>query len=49
LLQPPSWQEAHTQLLRIGRPSKVNHPSEAQHLFQIPAPQVVAGKELRWK
>jgi heme-degrading monooxygenase HmoA len=47
--QPPDWQEAHRQLVGIGRLSKVLHPSEAQRLFQIPAPQVPPGKELRWK
>ena len=47
--QPPDWPEVHRQLLSIGRPSKVLQPSEAQHLFQIPAPQVPSGKELRWK
>ncbi len=47
--QSLDWQEAHRQLVAIGRLSKVDHPSEAQHLFQIPAPQVPPGKELRWK
>ena len=26
----PTWTEAHRRMLREGRPSKVNHPSEAQ-------------------
>lgn len=47
--QPPDWQEVHRQLLSIGRQSKVLQPSEAQVLFEIPAPQVPPGKELRWK
>ena len=47
--QPPSWQEAHEQIVRIGRPSKVNHPSEAHRLSQVTTPQVVPGRELRWK
>ncbi len=47
--QPPDWQEVHRQLVSIGRPSKVLHPSEAQRLFQVPAPQIPPGKELRWK
>jgi hypothetical protein len=47
--QPPDWQEVHRQLVSIGRPSKVLHPTEAQRLFQIPAPQIPPGKELRWK
>jgi hypothetical protein len=48
-VQPPEWQEAHRQLVGIGRLSKVLHPSEAQRLFQIPAPEIPPGKELRWK
>jgi hypothetical protein len=47
--QPPSWQEAHKQLQRTGRPSKVNHPSEAHRQHQIPEPHGTQGKELRWK
>jgi hypothetical protein len=47
--QPPSWQEAHAQLQSIGRPSKVNHPSEAQSKNRIPEPAVARGKELHWK
>jgi hypothetical protein len=47
--QPPDWQESHRQLVTIGRPSKVRHPSEAQRQYQIPAPQVLRGKELCWK
>jgi Domain of unknown function (DUF3291). len=47
--QPPTWREAHTQILRIGRPSKVNHPSPAQLQFQIPKPEDAENKETRWK
>ena len=47
--QPPDWQESHRQLMTIGRASKVRLPSEAQRQYQIPAPQVLRGKELRWK
>ena len=47
--QPPDWQKSHRQLMTIGRPSKVRHPSEAQRHYQIPAPQVLRGKELHWK
>ena len=47
--QPPDWPESHRQLVPIGRPSKVRHPSQAQRQYQIPAPQVLPGKELRWK
>ena len=48
--QPPSWEEAHQRLQESGRPSKVNHPSEAQrnHL-SIPAPVIRASGELRFK
>jgi len=35
----PSWQEAHQRMLKIGRPSKVNHPSAAQIAHQIPPPR----------
>lgn len=47
--QPPAWQEAHAQLLRIGRPSKVNHPSAAHLQYQIPEPEVAKNKETHWK
>ena len=35
----PSWTEAHRQLLRYGRTSKVNHPSDAQKGFRIDEPR----------
>lgn len=35
----PSWTEAHRQLLRYGRISKVNHPSDAQKGFRIDEPR----------
>jgi hypothetical protein len=38
-LEPPSWPASHQRLLREGRPSKVNHPSQAQRRFEIPAPR----------
>ena len=47
--QPPTWQEAHAQILRIGRLSKVNHPSAAHPQFQIPEPVDAEDKETRWK
>jgi heme-degrading monooxygenase HmoA len=47
--QPPTWQEAHAQIVRIGRPSKVNHPSPAQQQYQIPEPVVAENKETHWK
>ena len=46
--EEPTWQEAHTRLLKIGRLSKVNHPSKAQGEFQIPAPRVAPGGEARF-
>ncbi|MEQ1473100.1 MAG: DUF3291 domain-containing protein [Candidatus Acidiferrum sp.] len=46
--EEPTWQEAHAQLLKIGRLSKVNRPSKAQSEFQIPAPQVSPSGEARF-
>jgi hypothetical protein len=37
--EPPSWQEVHRRLQQAGRPSKVDHPSEAQMRFEIPPPK----------
>lgn len=34
----PSWGEAHRRMLRHGRASKVNHPSNAQKEFRIDEP-----------
>lgn len=45
--EPPSWAEAHAQLRRVGRLSKVNHPSEAQMRFEFPEPRVSPGSEVR--
>jgi heme-degrading monooxygenase HmoA len=44
----PTWKTAFEQLVRIGRRSKVNHPSEAQQRFEIREPQAGAERELRW-
>jgi hypothetical protein len=41
--EPPSWPEAHRRLLQDGRRSRVNHPSEAQRRYDIPAPRLSAG------
>jgi hypothetical protein len=38
--EPPSWSEAHRRLLQDGRRSRVNHPSEAQQRYDIPAPRL---------
>jgi heme-degrading monooxygenase HmoA len=46
--QEPAWAEAHAQVLKIGRLSKVNHPSKAQTEFQIPEPRVAPGAETRF-
>jgi heme-degrading monooxygenase HmoA len=46
-LKPPSWPASHRRLQREGRPSKVNHPSDAQRRFEIPAPRWTA--ELKFK
>lgn len=34
----PSWEEAHRRLQQEGRPSKVNHPSEAHKAHAFPPP-----------
>ena len=34
----PSWNEAYRRMLRHGRASKVNHPSDAQKAFHIDEP-----------
>jgi hypothetical protein len=44
----PSWSEAHQRMLRYGRPSKVNHPSEAQQAFHIEEPDP-SRREVRLK
>ena len=36
---PPSWPEAHRRMQTEGRPSKVQHPSEAHKRFDIAAPR----------
>ena len=43
----PSWEEAHRRIRREGRASKVNHPSEAHGRFEVPAPRVGRGGNLR--
>ena len=45
----PTWEEAHEHMQRDGRPSKVNHPSDAQRRFDIPAPKVSRNRQLRFK
>jgi Domain of unknown function (DUF3291) len=36
----PSWLEAHARLQKEGRPSKVNHPTEAHFALKFPEPKV---------
>lgn len=45
----PSWTEAHRRMLRGGRTSKVNHPSDAQKAFHIDAPEERGRGELQLK
>ena len=47
--EPPPWEEAHRRMQQDGRRSKVNHPSGAHKRFEIPAPVVSRGGELRFK
>lgn len=35
----PTWTEAHRRMQSAGRPSKVNHPSEAHAAYRIDAPK----------
>lgn len=45
----PSWSEAHRRMLRAGRTSKVNHPSDAQKAFRIDEPYENPRAEMRLK
>lgn len=45
----PPWSEAHRRMLRWGRLSKVNHPSEAQKAFRIDEPDESSRRESRLK
>lgn len=47
--EPPPWEEAHWRMQQDGRRSMVNHPSEAQGRFQIPAPVVSRRGEVRFR
>jgi hypothetical protein len=49
LSQEPTWEEVHLRMQRDGRVSRVNHPSEAQLLFRIPALEMKRSKELRFR
>jgi hypothetical protein len=39
--QLPRWDVAHRRMQQDGRPSKVNHPSAAHLVYQIPQPRFV--------
>jgi hypothetical protein len=45
----PSWIEAHRRMQTEGRPSKVNHPTEAHSKFEIAAPPANSRGEVRLK
>jgi Domain of unknown function (DUF3291) len=47
--EPPSWEEVLRRMRHDGRPSKVNHPSEAHVRFEIPGPPMRTKGELRFK
>ena len=38
--EAPPWPEAHRRLVENGRRSRVNHPSQAQQRYEIPAPRL---------
>jgi heme-degrading monooxygenase HmoA len=46
-LETPPWQEVHHRMRAQGRRSKVNHPSEGQLRFEIPAPRTTAELKLK--
>ncbi len=45
----PSWREAWQRMQSEGRPSKVNHPSDAQRAYSIPSPSPNLKRESRFK
>ena len=45
----PPWTEAHRRMQSEGRPSKVNHPTEAHRKFAIAAPPAKPRGEARLK
>ena len=47
--EPPSWEEAYQRMQRDGRASRVDHPSEAQRAYRIPAPRLRRRGMLRFK
>jgi len=47
--EKPPWEMAYERMQRDGRTSKVNHPSEAQRRFDIPALKLTRSRELRFR
>jgi hypothetical protein len=47
--RPPPWEEVYRRILRDGRPSKLNHPSEAHNQSQVPEPVVSRFRELHFR
>ena len=47
--QEPAWEDVHQRMQRDGRPSRVNHPSEAHRRFELAALQAGRSRELRFK
>ena len=45
--EPPSWQEAHRRLQKVGRRSKVDNPSDAHLRFEISPPKTT--RELKFR
>jgi hypothetical protein len=45
----PAWEQAHVRIQQQGRPSKVNHPSEAHRAYEIVKPVVGRTREVRFK
>jgi hypothetical protein len=45
----PGWPEAHLRLMSQGRPSKVNHPTDAHKSLKFPAPPTRASAQTRLK
>jgi heme-degrading monooxygenase HmoA len=44
-----SWQDVHLRMQKLGRTSRVNHPTQAHRAFQIPPPRVRRAGVLRFK
>jgi hypothetical protein len=44
-----SWQDVHLRMQKLGRTSRVDHPTQAHLAFQIPPPRVRRTGLLRFK